>query len=79
MQQHAGELVLSVQDNGVGFSAKSMHQEGSHGLMGIRERAYMLGGKLEISESPKGGGRIDVRLPIGPSRSAAGPASARWN
>ena len=23
--------------------------------------------------------RIDVRLPIGPSRSAAGPASARWN
>lgn len=59
-----GELVLTVQDNGVGFCEQSMYREGSHGLMGIRERAYMLGGQLEIGNAPKGGGQIAVRLPL---------------
>jgi two-component system sensor histidine kinase UhpB len=67
MQPEAGELLLTVQDNGVGFAEPSMYQEGSHGLMGIRERAYMLGGHLEIGNSRGGGGRITVRLPLRPS------------
>jgi two-component system sensor histidine kinase UhpB len=66
-----GELLLTVQDNGVGFSEGSMFREGSHGLMGIRERAYMLGGELEIGNARGGGGRITVRLPL---RQAATPA-----
>ena len=59
-----GELVLTVRDNGVGFTEPSMYHDGSHGLMGIRERAYMLGGTMEIGNSPGGGGRIAVRLPL---------------
>ena len=67
-------LRLTVQDNGVGFSAESMYREGSHGLMGIRERAYMLGGELEIGNVRGGGGRIRVRLPL--RTYAAGLAAA---
>jgi signal transduction histidine kinase len=66
IRQQAGELVLTVQDNGVGFAEPRMFQEGSHGLMGLRERALMLGGHLEIGNLSSGGGRITVRLPLLP-------------
>jgi two-component system, NarL family, sensor histidine kinase UhpB len=66
-----GTLLLTVQDNGVGFAEASMYRDGAHGLMGIRERAYMLGGTLEIGNARGGGGRIAVRLPLRPADDAA--------
>jgi PAS domain S-box-containing protein len=80
LQQVAGELRLTVQDNGAGFSEASMYREGSHGLMGIRERAYMLGGELEIGNARGGGGRIRVRLPLRQTiAGAAAGTAARLN
>ncbi len=64
MRERAGELVLTVHDNGIGFAQKSLQREGSHGLKGMRERAYMLGGQLEIGRSRIGGARIQVRMPL---------------
>jgi two-component system sensor histidine kinase UhpB len=64
LRQVGHELVLSVQDNGVGFPASATRKEGSFGLMGMRERAYLLGGSLEVDNPPGGGGRITVRLPL---------------
>ncbi len=64
VQEGAGELRLTVLDNGIGFDPASMFREGSHGLLGIRERALMLGGELEVGNSPRGGGRVTVRLPL---------------
>ncbi|HSI58139.1 MAG TPA: sensor histidine kinase [Ideonella sp.] len=73
--RHVGEqLWLTVEDNGVGFRPHSMRREGSHGLMGMRERAHMLGGSLEIGSAETGGGRIRVCLPLEPQ--APGPAPA---
>ena len=72
MQQRKDEVVLSVRDNGVGFPKLPAQREGSFGLMGIRERAYMLGGHLDVDNPPGGGGRITVHLPIG----ATGDANA---
>jgi two-component system, NarL family, sensor histidine kinase UhpB len=57
-------LTLTVQDNGVGIRKGAAFSEGSHGLMGIRERARMLGGTLEIDPAPGGGCRITIRLPL---------------
>jgi two-component system, NarL family, sensor histidine kinase UhpB len=64
IRRQLNELVLTVQDNGVGFPEPLTYPEGSHGLMGLRERAYMLGGELEIDNATGGGGRISVRLPM---------------
>jgi two-component system, NarL family, sensor histidine kinase UhpB len=64
LRQAGGALRLTVQDNGVGFAESSMYREGSHGLMGLRERAYMLGGELQVGNARSGGGRITVRLPL---------------
>jgi PAS domain S-box-containing protein len=80
LRRQSGEVLLTVQDNGVGFSEKEISREGSHGLMGIRERAHMLGGQLQVGNMAGGGGRLEVRLPIeaDPSDAAAsrevGPA-----
>jgi two-component system, NarL family, sensor histidine kinase UhpB len=60
----AGELRLSVRDNGVGLSKKFMYRDGSHGLVGILERAHMLGGDMEVGTNIGGGGFIAVRLPM---------------
>jgi PAS domain S-box-containing protein len=67
MRQEGGELVLSVRDNGIGFPDTQVHPEGRYGLLGIRERAYMLGGRLEVDNPPGGGGRLTVRLPLQPA------------
>jgi len=64
LRQSADELVLTVQDNGLGFPDRSMRQEGRYGLLGLRERAIMLGGRLDLDNPPGGGARITVHLPL---------------
>lgn len=76
LRQANDELVLTVHDNGVGFPSSNPHKEGSFGLMGIRERAYLLGGSLEVDNPPGGGGRITVRLPLQKTRSE--PTHQPW-
>jgi PAS domain S-box-containing protein len=74
--RHQGqELVLTVQDNGKGFPERSMAREGRYGLLGLRERALMLGGRLEIDNPAGGGGRVVVHLPLKPGASAAQDAT----
>lgn len=62
-----GDLILMVEDNGVGFDPEMVTAEqerGKHlGLMAIRERAELLGGELSIDSVPGRGTRITVRLP----------------
>lgn len=57
-------VVLTVQDDGIGLPAHALHQQGSHGLLGMRERCQMLGGQFEIGNAPAGGVRVAVRLPL---------------
>jgi PAS domain S-box-containing protein len=53
---------LEVQDNGRGFAAAS--DKKTFGLLGMRERATMLGGILEIDSQPGQGTRITGWLPL---------------
>jgi signal transduction histidine kinase len=62
-----GLLHVSVIDNGVGMglSAPIHSENGYHqGLIGLRERADMLGGRLSIVSAPDRGTRIDVEVPF---------------
>jgi signal transduction histidine kinase len=77
MREDGTDLVLSIHDNGVGFPDRSMQHEGRFGLLGIRERSYMLGGRLEVDNPPGGGGRITVRLPLAPPNPASATAEPR--
>lgn len=62
---------VTVEDDGVGFqvpeSPDALVQAGHFGLMGIRERALLFGGRVTISSQPGAGTRLAVYLPISPS------------
>jgi signal transduction histidine kinase len=55
-----GTLELDVEDHGKGFVAQAARQ--GIGLVGMRERAELIGGTLELLQ-PEGGGTV-VRLTI---------------
>ena len=58
---HVGdELVLTVDDDGTGVRGA----EGS-GILGMRERASLLGGSVDLTASPLGGNRVAAHLPWG--------------
>jgi signal transduction histidine kinase len=65
--RQGGTLVLTVTDDGVGFSVPAQPdlftRQGHYGLLGIRERASQLGGTLQIDSTPGQGTRLTVRLP----------------
>lgn len=57
-------IELSVIDNGAGFRADQVAGKlSSFGLAGMRQRAKLLGGTLEISGRPGKGARIRLELP----------------
>lgn len=59
---------LVVCDNGVGFSAGSPPKPGGFGLIGMRERAKLLNGRLDIESRPNEGTKLTVRIPTNPER-----------
>jgi two-component system, NarL family, sensor histidine kinase UhpB len=75
------ELVLTVEDDGIGYPERSMQRAGSLGLLGLRERAGMFGGRLELGSPPGGGARLTIRLPYdappGAERAEASAGAAR--
>lgn len=50
-----GHITLTIQDDGIGFDARPKEPTDHFGLVGMRERAELAGGKLKI-ESEKGKG-----------------------
>ncbi len=68
------EAVLVIEDDGLGFDteADAIHTtEGSgFGLIGMKERALLVGGRLEIESTPGSGTAILVRVPRTASRRA---------
>ena len=58
-----GTLSLEVQDNGVGFEPVRVEREpGHYGLLGMRERARLMQGQLDIHSKPGAGTTVCLRL-----------------
>ena len=56
-------LTLEVHDNGAGISEEQVSADSSLGILGMRERAILLGGELAISGAPGEGTTMRVRIP----------------
>ncbi|HLZ35045.1 MAG TPA: PAS domain S-box protein [Nitrospira sp.] len=63
MQERAGFLLLSVSDNGIGIADHKIVDPQSFGLLGMRERAALIGGQVTITGSPEKGTTMTLRLP----------------
>lgn len=57
-------LLLSVEDNGVGITQDQINAKSSFGIIGIRERARFLGGEVFIEGKKKEGTTVTLHIPI---------------
>jgi signal transduction histidine kinase len=74
-------LTLRVMDDGCGFeppvNPAHLAHTGHFGLMGIHERALLLGGQMEVRSSPGHSTTLEVMLPLkGTSRTTVTPPPA---
>lgn len=63
MHRADGQIVIDVVDDGLGAAA-SVDGPPGHGIIGMRERAEMVGGRLDAGPRPGGGFRVHARLPV---------------
>jgi|APLak6261661892_1056031.scaffolds.fasta_scaffold06230_2 two-component system sensor histidine kinase UhpB len=59
----AGELQLSIEDDGVGMNVEEVDQVTHFGLLGMRERVQALNGTFNIIASPNHGTKINITVP----------------
>jgi signal transduction histidine kinase len=64
LSEARGRVHLAVSDNGRGFSDRTRRRD-RFGLVGMRERAAALGGRLRVMSAPRKGTRVAVSFPIG--------------
>jgi len=68
IQRHADHLVVSVEDDGVGFDTTGagigFTSQGGLGLFSVRERLSALGGEFRMESTPGDGTRAVIRMPI---------------
>lgn len=58
-------LTIEVRDDGAGFDPEAaLSRAGHYGLLGLRERARLAGGTLEIDSAPGEGARLILCLPL---------------
>ncbi|HEV2827901.1 MAG TPA: PAS domain-containing protein [Pyrinomonadaceae bacterium] len=71
-RQEAGEFILTIKDNGRGISDDDKSAPQSLGLLGMRERAHLVGGEFYIEGAKAGGTEITVRIPLSDRELTAG-------
>jgi PAS domain S-box-containing protein len=66
LERRNDHISLIVEDDGVGFEAEQAFGAGDKGLglIGMRERAALVGGTLEIESSMGNGATVVVRIPV---------------
>ena len=64
IEQGSTEVTVTIRDDGRGFLPQAPRKTGSFGLVGVRERAYLIGGGATITSAPGKGTSIELRLPV---------------
>ena len=63
LAEEDSHLSLEIHDNGRGFEEPLMGSGRSLGILGMQERAFLLGGSLTISTLPEEGVTVTARIP----------------
>lgn len=61
-----GRVILEVADNGRGITRKQINDPKSFGIMGMRERALLWGGDVQVTGSRYKGTTVTVSIPLSP-------------
>ncbi|WP_447976934.1 PAS domain S-box protein [Candidatus Nitrospira bockiana] len=68
LTQEHGVVCLDVTDDGQGIPPDKLADPRSLGLLGMRERADLVGGEVLVRRSPEGGTTVSLRLPTARER-----------
>ncbi len=64
LRQESGQLILEVTDNGQGIRKSQIDNSRSLGILGMKERALVLGGIVTINGVPEKGTNVKVEIPL---------------
>ncbi len=67
VREHGKGLTLTVKDNGRGITKAELSSVESIGLLGMTERARMLGGRVTIVGAPRRGTTVTLTVPVAPA------------
>jgi signal transduction histidine kinase len=59
-----GTISLKISDNGIGITTDNLENSQTFGLLGMKERALVLGGAVEVSGTKGKGTTVLARIPI---------------
>ena len=57
-------LSLTIADNGLGFNSLVLSDSEGLGVAGMRERAALVNGSLEVYSQPEKGTRVNFKVPM---------------
>lgn len=65
LEKHTATVTATINDNGIGFDAREPGARGSHlGIVGMSERAKLLGGSLLVTSAQGEGTTITLTVPL---------------
>ena len=74
LKRRGDEAILLIQDDGIGFDSvggRSRKSGNSMGLLGMRERAALMGGDFHIETAEQGGTTVFVKVPLSKGESTS--------
>jgi two-component system sensor histidine kinase UhpB len=74
LKEEREEIILSVEDNGLGITESEQLNPRSLGLLGMRERAFSVGGEVQITGKKGEGTTVLVRIPVAGQKNYLLPA-----
>jgi signal transduction histidine kinase len=67
-ERRANDLRVIIEDDGRGFDVRFTNDARRLGLRGMRERAALVGGEVQIESSPGRGTTVFLTIPLAPGK-----------
>jgi signal transduction histidine kinase len=84
LERNAGRLVFTVEDDGRGIDAATIQASEANsqdqlGIRGIKERAHLIGGRLQIMSRSGQGAKVHLTVPLSPHPMSEAPPATEVN